>query len=109
MFAGRRQIFGLQKSFKILQNSSSPIEGWIPREGVKTVKSFKPVLFYSGIANPGHYDQSAVIKLLKKAALRGCSTALYNLGVLFENRGEKDKSKIFYDAARDGEKQTKQE
>ena len=63
------------------------------------------VLFYSGIANPGHYEQSAVIKLLKKAGMRGCMTALYNLGVLFENRGEKDKSKIFYDAARDGERQ----
>ena len=49
-----------------------------------------------------------MIKLLKKSAMRGCTTALYNLGVLFENRGEKDKSKIFYDAAQDGEKQTKQ-
>ena len=54
------------------------------------------VLFYSGIANPKDYDEDAVITLLRRAARLGCSAATYNLGVLYYNRGEKDKAdKLF--------------
>lgn len=54
------------------------------------------VLFYSGIANPKDYDENAVVTLLRRSARLGCPAATYNLGVLYYNRGEKDKAdKLF--------------
>jgi Flp pilus assembly protein TadD len=38
--------------------------------------------------------------LLKMAARKGNATAIYNVGVLFENRGEMDKANIAYETAR---------
>ena len=67
------------------------------------------VLFYAGIANPGKYEESSVLKLLKRAALKGSATAMYNVGVLFENRGEMQKAKIAYDTARAQEKESAEE
>ena len=46
------------------------------------------VLCYAGIANPDQYDESAVIKLLRRAAKLGCLVADGNLRVLHYNRGE---------------------
>ena len=46
------------------------------------------VLCYAGIANPDQYDESAVIKLLHRAAKLGCLVADGNLRVLHYNRGE---------------------
>ena len=34
------------------------------------------------------------------AARKGNATAIYNVGVLFENRGEMDKARIAYETAR---------
>ena len=62
------------------------------------------VLCYAGIANSGRYEESAVLKLLKASALKGNATAMYNVGVLFENRGEMKKAKIAYDSARECER-----
>ena len=61
------------------------------------------VLFYCGIANPSDYDENAVITLLRRSARLGCSAAIYNLGVLYYNRGEKDKAdKLFQRAENSG-------
>lgn len=57
------------------------------------------VLFYAGVANGGCYEEDAVVKLLFIAAKKGCVTAMYNLGVLYENRGEESKAKECYKAA----------
>ena len=46
------------------------------------------VLLYAGIANPDHYDESAVVNLLRRAEKLGCSSARSNLEVLRYNRGE---------------------
>ena len=46
------------------------------------------VLFYSGVANSGSYDEKSVIKLLEKAARLGSETAKENLKVLYENKGQ---------------------
>ena len=46
------------------------------------------VLLYAGIADYERYDESAVIKLLKRSAQLGNETAKRNLAILFENRGE---------------------
>ena len=46
------------------------------------------VLLYAGIANPNQYDESAVIKLLHRAAKLGCLLADSNLKVLHYNHGE---------------------
>ena len=67
------------------------------------------VLCYAGIANPGEYEESSVLKLLKRAALKGSATAMYNVGVLFENRGEMQKAKIAYDTARAQKKESAEE
>ena len=58
------------------------------------------VLYYGGVLNPCQYDESSVLTLLKMAARKGNATAIYNVGVLFENRGEMDKAKIAYETAR---------
>jgi len=54
------------------------------------------VLFYCGIANPKDYDEKAVVALLHRSSHLGCQTATHNLGVLYYNRGEKDKSDQFF-------------
>ena len=58
------------------------------------------VLYYGGVLNPCQYDESSVLTLLKMAARKGNATAIYNVGVLFENRGEMDKAKIAYETAK---------
>ena len=45
------------------------------------------VLLYAGIADYERYDESAVIKLLKRSSQLGNETAKRNLAILFENRG----------------------
>lgn len=60
------------------------------------------VLLYCGIDNPLHYDERKVIDFLTYAARKGNVTAKYNLGVLYENRGEKEKAEKWYKEA--GEK-----
>lgn len=57
------------------------------------------VLFYCGIANPKDYNENAVITLLRRSARLGCPVATYNLGVLYYNRGEKDKADKFFSLA----------
>ena len=57
------------------------------------------VLFYCGIANPKDYDEKAVITLLSRSSRLGCPVATYNLGVLYYNRGEKDKAEKFFSHA----------
>lgn len=57
------------------------------------------VLLYSEIANPKNYNESAVVALLDRAARLGCPTATYNLGVLYYNRGEKDKARQYFEKA----------
>ena len=55
------------------------------------------VLLYAEIVNPQDYDEGAVVQILRLAALQGGEpTAAYNLGVLYENRGEKGKAMEFY-------------
>ena len=49
------------------------------------------VLLYAEIVNAQDYDEDAVVRLLRRAMQGGEATAAYNLGVLYENRGEKDK------------------
>ena len=58
------------------------------------------VLYYGGVLNSWQYDESSVLALLKMAAKKGNATAIYNVGVLFENRGEMDKAKIAYETAK---------
>lgn len=59
------------------------------------------VLFYSGIANPKDYDENAVITLLRRSARLGCPVATYNLGVLYYNRGEKERADNLFRRAKD--------
>lgn len=47
------------------------------------------VLLYAGILNPCQYDEDAVTEFLEHAAKSDNATAVYNLGVMAENRGEK--------------------
>ena len=58
------------------------------------------VLRYCGIANPKDYDEKAVIDMLKRSSQLGCAAAVYNLGVLYYNRGERDKSEKFFSEAK---------
>lgn len=58
------------------------------------------VLWYCGIANPKDYDEKAVIDMLKRSSQLGCAAAVYNLGVLYYNRGEKDKAEKFFSEAK---------
>lgn len=58
------------------------------------------VLLYAGVANPNDYEDDEVIELLECAAKAGNATALYNLGVLHENRGEMSDAARRYDEAR---------
>ena len=60
------------------------------------------VLFYCGVANPREYDEIAVITLLRRSSSLGCSAATYNLGVLYHNRGEREKSDYWFSRARKG-------
>ena len=48
------------------------------------------VLMYAEIVNSGKYSEEAVTVLLEALANRGNATAVYNLGVMAENRGEKN-------------------
>lgn len=48
------------------------------------------VLIYAEIVNPGEYSEDAVAVLLEALAKRDHATATYNLGVMAENRGEKN-------------------
>ncbi len=57
------------------------------------------VLFYAGVANRGSYEEEAVVKLLLRSAKAGNATAMRNIGVLYENRGERDKAADCYKAA----------
>ena len=50
------------------------------------------VLFYAEIVNAQEYDEDAVVRLLRRAMQQGNATAAYNLGVLYENRGEKGRA-----------------
>ena len=59
------------------------------------------VLFYEGLANPGYYDEDAVVTLLERAADAGCGMAKYNLGVLYYNCGETEESDRWFEEARD--------
>ena len=58
------------------------------------------VLWYCGIANPKDYDEKAVVDLLSRSSRLGCAAAVYNLGVLYYNRGEKDKAEEFFSEAK---------
>lgn len=58
------------------------------------------VLWYCGIANPKDYDEKAVIDMLNRSSQLGCAAAVYNLGVLYYNRGEKDKAEKFFSEAK---------
>ena len=61
------------------------------------------VLWYCGIANPKDYDEKAVIDMLERSSQLGCAAAEYNLGILYYNRGEKDKAeKFFFEAKKKG-------
>ena len=61
------------------------------------------VLWYCGIANPKDYDEKAVIDMLERSSQLGCAAAVYNLGILYYNRGEKDKAeKFFFEAKKKG-------
>jgi tetratricopeptide (TPR) repeat protein len=59
------------------------------------------VLWYCGIANPKDYDEKAVIDMLKRSSQLGCAAAVYNLGILYYNRGEKDKAEKFFSEAKE--------
>lgn len=48
------------------------------------------VLLYAEIANSSYYDEDLVTETLETAAKLGNATAVYNLGVMAENRGEKN-------------------
>ena len=48
------------------------------------------VLIYAEIVNPGEYSEEAVTVLLEGLAKRDRAMATYNLGVMAENRGEKN-------------------
>ncbi|MCQ2395166.1 MAG: hypothetical protein MJ249_12860 [Kiritimatiellae bacterium] len=48
------------------------------------------VLMYAEIVNPGEYSEDAVAVLLEGLAKRDHAMATYNLGVMAENRGEKN-------------------
>ena len=58
------------------------------------------VLWYCGIASPKDYDEKAVIDMLSRSSRLGCAAAVYNLGVLYYNRGEKDKAEEFFSEAK---------
>jgi hypothetical protein len=38
--------------------------------------------------------------MLKRSSQLGCTAAVYNLGVLYYNRGEKDKAEEFFSEAK---------
>jgi hypothetical protein len=59
------------------------------------------VLWYCGIANPKDYDEKAVIDMLERSSQLGCAAAVYNLGILYYNRGEKDKAEKFFSEAKE--------
>lgn len=59
------------------------------------------VLFYCGIANPKSYEEESVVTLLRQAERRGCPTAIYNLGVLYFNRGENELAETYFQRAKD--------
>ena len=62
------------------------------------------VLMYAEIVNPGEYSEEAVTVLLEALARAGNATATYNLGVMAENRGEKNLAARRYAEARALEK-----
>ncbi len=53
-------------------------------------------LSYAEIANPMEYSEKGVVQRLERAMKLGCAMAAYNLGVLYENRGEAAKAKEHY-------------
>lgn len=65
------------------------------------------VLNYAGIANPHNYDEAEVKKLLMRSAEQGNVTAMRNLAILHENRGESEKAGRFLEAARLYEEENK--
>ena len=58
------------------------------------------VLEYAEIVNPGEYNEEGPTVLLEALAKAGNATAVYNLGVLAENRGEKSIAARRYEEAR---------
>lgn len=58
------------------------------------------VLLYAGVADPGEYEEEPVIVLLESAAKAGNATAVYNLGVLDENRGDRSSAAKRYAEAK---------
>lgn len=58
------------------------------------------VLLYAEIANRRGYNEEAVTVMLEKSAKLGNATAVYNLGVMAENRGEKSMAARRYEEAR---------
>ena len=58
------------------------------------------VLMYAEIVNPGEYSEEAVTVLLEGLAKRDHAMAVYNLGVMAENRGEKSIAARRYEEAR---------
>lgn len=58
------------------------------------------VLMYAEIVNPGVYNEEWPTVLLESLAKAGNATAVYNLGVMAENRGEKNLAARRYDEAK---------
>ena len=62
------------------------------------------VLNYAGIVNRNAYDEAKVKELLERSAMQGNVTAMRNLAILYENRGEQGKGKRYREAAKLREK-----
>ena len=62
------------------------------------------VLNYAGIVNRSAYDEAKVKDLLERSAMQGNVTAIRNLAILYENRGELEKGKRYREAAKLREK-----
>ena len=79
LFAGEGKFSGV----KIRQNSSSPIEGWIPREGVKNGKILQATLTDFEVSlKGGEYDMTSRRRAqLSKLPLRSDEVQYASLGV----------------------------